>query len=97
MQRADSITKCYDDFINAARKYQVTGKGSTKELKRKLWRTLITVNILEGIRFYVSFACTFAFGELKKMEGSAKIISLLQEMKVNILQYLNISLRIFKT
>nr|BCU99729.1 MAG: hypothetical protein CM15mV30_0220 [uncultured marine virus] len=46
-----------------------------KELKRKLWRALVTVNILEGIRFYVSFACTFAFGELKLMEGSAKIIS----------------------
>jgi ribonucleoside-diphosphate reductase beta chain len=35
------------------------------------------VNILEGVRFYVSFACTFAFGELKLMEGSAKIISLI--------------------
>jgi len=75
MERADSITKCYDDFMNYARKYEVTGKGSTKELKRKLWRALVTVNILEGIRFYVSFACTFAFGELKQMEGSAKIIS----------------------
>ena len=53
----------------------MNGKGSMKELKRKLWRALVTVNILEGIRFYVSFACTFAFGELKLMEGSAKIIS----------------------
>jgi ribonucleotide reductase beta subunit family protein with ferritin-like domain len=44
-------------------------------LKEKLWRTLVTVNILEGLRFYVSFACSFAFGELKLMEGSAKIIS----------------------
>jgi ribonucleoside-diphosphate reductase beta chain len=35
------------------------------------------INILEGIRFYVSFACSFAFGELKLMEGSAKIISLI--------------------
>ena len=75
MERADSITQCYDDFMNYARKYEVTGKGSSKELKRKLWRALVTVNILEGIRFYVSFACTFAFGELKLMEGSAKIIS----------------------
>ena len=32
---------------------------------------------MEGIRFYVSFACSFAFGELKLMEGSAKIISLI--------------------
>jgi ribonucleoside-diphosphate reductase beta chain len=93
MQRADSITKCYDDFINAAQKYQVTGKGSTKELKRKLWRTLITVNILEGIRFYVSFACTFAFGELKKMEGSAKIISFIARDES---QHLAISQHIIK-
>tara|TARA_Y100000004_G_scaffold29662_1_gene30730 strand:- start:7681 stop:8781 length:1101 start_codon:yes stop_codon:yes gene_type:complete len=75
MERADSITRCYDDFINSAHAYNVNGKGSMKELKRKLWRALVTVNILEGIRFYVSFACTFAFGELKLMEGSAKIIS----------------------
>ena len=38
---------------------------------------MANVNILEGIRFYVSFACSFAFGELKSMEGSAKIISLI--------------------
>ena len=42
-----------------------------------MYLTLINVNILEGIRFYVSFACSFAFGELKLMEGSAKIISLI--------------------
>jgi ribonucleoside-diphosphate reductase beta chain len=48
-----------------------------KELKRKLYRAVTNVNILEGIRFYVSFACSFAFGELKLMEGSAKIISLI--------------------
>ena len=45
--------------------------------KRKLFRAVSNVNILEGIRFYVSFACSFAFGELKQMEGSAKIISLI--------------------
>jgi ribonucleoside-diphosphate reductase beta chain len=45
------------------------------ELKKKLWLALCTVNILEGLRFYVSFACSFAFGELKQLEGSAKIIS----------------------
>ena len=48
-----------------------------KDLKRKLYRAVTNVNILEGIRFYVSFACSFAFGELKLMEGSAKIISLI--------------------
>ena len=47
------------------------------ELKRKLFKAMMNVNILEGIRFYVSFACSFAFGENKVMEGSAKIISLI--------------------
>jgi len=44
------------------------------ELKKKLWLALASVNVLEGIRFYVSFACSWAFAELKKMEGNAKII-----------------------
>jgi ribonucleoside-diphosphate reductase beta chain len=93
MERADSITKCYDDFINYAQRYQVTGEGTTKELKRLLWRALVTVNILEGIRFYVSFACTFAFGELKLMEGSAKIISFIARDES---QHLAISQHIIK-
>ena len=55
-----------------------TGAWERKDLKRKLYRAVTNVNILEGIRFYVSFACSFAFGEkLKLMEGSAKIISLI--------------------
>ncbi len=48
-----------------------------KELKRKLYRAIANVNILEGILFYVSFACSFAFGGRKLMEGSAKIIALI--------------------
>ena len=56
------------------------------ELKKALWFALVTVNILEGLRFYVSFACSFAFGELKLMEGSAKDIISKLEMKVNTLQ-----------
>jgi ribonucleoside-diphosphate reductase beta chain len=47
------------------------------EHKKALWLTLMSVNILEGIRFYVSFACSWAFAELKKMEGNAKIIKLI--------------------
>ncbi len=58
-------------------KVQKTSISTRKELKRKLYRAVANVNILEGIRFYVSFACSFAFGELKLMEGSAKIISLI--------------------
>ena len=89
LERASSVTQAYDDFINSAQKYGTSndwifaqeGAGYAKEerieLKRKLYRAIANVNILEGIRFYVSFACSFAFGELKLMEGSAKIISLI--------------------
>ena len=89
LERARSITHAYDEFINAAQQYGGTnewqhaqeGAGTFRsnryELKRKLFRAVANVNILEGIRFYVSFACSFAFGELKLMEGSAKIISLI--------------------
>ena len=89
LERAKSVTEAYDDFINDAHEYgsgnqwrpDFKGSPSTeytiKELKRKLYRAVANVNILEGIRFYVSFACSFAFGELKLMEGSAKIISLI--------------------
>ena len=89
LDRAKSVTEAYDDFIRAAQDYssgnqwqhQLEGVPAAKEtlyeLKRKLYRAVINVNILEGIRFYVSFACSFAFGELKLMEGSAKIISLI--------------------
>ena len=52
-------------------------KVSKYELKKKLWLCINSVNVLEGIRFYVSFACSWAFAELKKMEGNAKIIKLI--------------------
>ena len=77
MKRAETVTEAYDKFIEYAHQYFLNGKGDKKELKKLLYLTLINVNILEGIRFYVSFACSFAFGELKLMEGSAKIISLI--------------------
>jgi ribonucleoside-diphosphate reductase beta chain len=89
LERASSVTGAYDDFINSAQHYGTSnewifaqeGAGYARderiELKRKLYRAIANVNILEGIRFYVSFACSFAFGELKLMEGSAKIISLI--------------------
>jgi len=89
LERAKSVTESYDDFINSAQSYGSSnlwqfknegvdlGKESLYEVKRKLYRAIMNVNILEGIRFYVSFACSFAFGELKLMEGSAKIIELI--------------------
>ena len=87
--RAESVTKSYDEFIKYAQDYgqsnswkpdmysHPNSEWTRKDLKRHLYRSIINVNILEGIRFYVSFACTFAFGELKLMEGSSKIISLI--------------------
>ena len=89
LERAKSVTESYDDFIQSAQQYGVSdawmhnlegvsyAKESINDVKRKLYRAVANVNILEGIRFYVSFACSFAFGELKLMEGSAKIISLI--------------------
>ena len=64
-----------NDWKHALEASSLPHKNSRYELKRKLFRAIANVNILEGIRFYVSFACSFAFGELKLMEGSAKIIS----------------------
>ena len=91
LERAASVTESYDDFINEAQQWGQGNLWKNldktldtslpvleiKEVKRKLYRAVANVNILEGIRFYVSFACSFAFGELKLMEGSAKIISLI--------------------
>ena len=77
VSRADSVTQGYDDFIKTGMQYQLGHKISSYELKKKFYKMLISINILEGIRFYVSFACTFGFGELRLMEGSAKIISLI--------------------
>ena len=89
IERAQSVTRAYDAFINAAQEYgqgnlwkedfkdSPTSQWTLHDLKRQLYRAVMNVYILEGIRFYVSFACSFAFGELKMMEGNAKIIGLI--------------------
>lgn len=85
---ARDISRYYDELINANTAHQFLGVGkhtvNGKEIvvdlydvKKKLWLCLNSVNALEGIRFYVSFACSWAFAELKKMEGNAKIIKLI--------------------
>jgi ribonucleoside-diphosphate reductase beta chain len=89
---AEDITKNYDELIELSGFYNLLGEGTHKittngktrtvhvnlyDLKKKLWLALASVNILEGVRFYVSFACSWAFAELKKMEGNAKIIKLI--------------------
>lgn len=87
LERSATVTGAYDDYLQSAQNYSSSnlwkfnnegvdlGKDELYEVKRKLYRAIANVNILEGIRFYVSFACSFAFGELHLMEGSAKIIS----------------------
>ena len=89
LERASSVTSAYDEFIGSAQNWGTgnmwqedfrdspSAQWEIKDVKRKLYRAVANVNVLEGIRFYVSFACSFAFGELKLMEGSAKIISLI--------------------
>jgi len=85
---AGDISKYYDELIEMSGYFNLLGEGTHTvngkkvtvdlyELKKRIWLTLMSVNILEGVRFYVSFACSWAFAELKKMEGNAKIIKLI--------------------
>ncbi|KZN44150.1 class Ia ribonucleoside-diphosphate reductase subunit beta [Pseudoalteromonas luteoviolacea] len=87
-ERADSVTKYYDELIEKVSIYNMYGEGkheingetvhiSLFELKKLLYLCIMSVNILEAIRFYVSFACSFAFAERELMEGNAKIIKLI--------------------
>lgn len=82
VERATSITQYYDQLIDLVQKYQQTpvaqrGAKQLTEVKRLLLLTMVSVNVLEAIRFYVSFACSFAFAESAKMEGNAKLIKLI--------------------
>ncbi len=86
--RATAITKHYDALIDGVQIYNSFGEGdhtvngqtvsiSLRDLKKRLYLTMVSVNVLEAIRFYVSFACSFAFAERATMEGNAKIIKLI--------------------
>ena len=88
VERAEYTSRYYDDLINYQQAYNLHGEGVHKtdvgeldvnmhDLKRKLYMCLMSVNVLEAIRFYVSFACSFAFAERGLMEGNAKIIKLI--------------------
>jgi ribonucleoside-diphosphate reductase beta chain len=66
---AESIGRYYDDLITCN-----AGPTNKMDHKRAIWMAMMSANALEGVRFYVSFACSWAFAELKKMEGNAKII-----------------------
>jgi len=88
LQRASDIAFFYDDLYQHSQLYSLFGPGThvvngeekyvdLRKLKKQLYLCLMAVNVLEAIRFYVSFACSFAFAERKLMEGNAKIIKLI--------------------
>jgi len=88
IERAGDIANYYDDLIQYGNLYNQFGEGTHQldgqsvtldlfELKKKLYLCMMSVNVLEAIRFYVSFACSFAFAERRLMEGNAKIIRLI--------------------
>lgn len=96
LNRADAVSKYYDDFMDYSAWYRVLGRGkhtiisevdgetttrvydlNERELKRRLMLCIASINVLEGVRFYASFACSFAFAERGLMEGNAKVISLI--------------------
>jgi ribonucleoside-diphosphate reductase beta chain len=74
---AADISKYYDDLIDQNNEAYALGNFNRYKHKKALWLCLNAVNALEGVRFYVSFACSWAFAEVKKMEGNAKIIKLI--------------------
>ncbi len=85
---ADDITRYYDDYEHYMHAYKFLGFGTHMvngkkividpyEMKKRLWLMLMSINVLEGLRFYVSFACSWAFAETKRMEGNAKLIKLI--------------------
>ncbi|WP_151193044.1 class Ia ribonucleoside-diphosphate reductase subunit beta [Cysteiniphilum sp. JM-1] len=87
-KRAQNITYYYDHLIMQTQLLQTQGTGSynidgktievsQQSIKKALYLALHAVNALEAIRFYVSFACTFAFSEQKKLEGCGKIMKLI--------------------
>lgn len=69
--RSQSLTRCYDSLVNDL------GENDY-DLRKKIYLTMVSVNILESIRFVVSFACTYSFAETGRLEGSAKIIQLIE-------------------
>ncbi|MDO4441839.1 MAG: class Ia ribonucleoside-diphosphate reductase subunit beta [Moraxella sp.] len=88
LARAEDIAKYYDELYELSNYYNMFGVGThtingkqvtvdLKDIKKKLYLCLMAVNVLEAIRFYVSFACSFAFAERKVMEGNAKIIKMI--------------------
>jgi ribonucleoside-diphosphate reductase beta chain len=84
LKRASSIAKYFDEVIWLTQTLQSQGEGTyegkvvnRRKVKEALFLAVCSVNALEAIRFYVSFACSFAFAERELLEGNAKIIKLI--------------------
>ena len=78
---AKDISKQYDllkimnhDRENGYAHTKLISDNPVYDHKKALWMCLNSINALEGVRFYASFACSWAFAEVGKMEGNAKII-----------------------
>jgi ribonucleoside-diphosphate reductase beta chain len=105
--RAHDVSKYYDDLIEMSQWHNLLGEGthmingeeiivSLRALKRLLYLAMVSVNVLEGIRFYVSFACTFAFVERELMEGNGKIVRLIARDENIHLQSTQYALKVFE-
>lgn len=77
LKRATEVSKYYDELHELSIAFHKSGMWNRRRLKKALYMCLVAIYALEGIRFYVSFACSFAFAERKLMEGNAKIIKLI--------------------
>ena len=71
MKRASSAIEDYNNLMGMA-------DNKTADIKKQIYMTIVSINILEAVRFYVSFICSFAFAENKKMVGNADIIKLIK-------------------
>jgi len=78
IKRAESVTKHYDKLVEMTQLYQTDNATfPLRDVKVQLMKVMCSVFILEGVRFYVSFACSFSFAEQRRMEGNAKVIKLI--------------------
>lgn len=73
MKRAKTAIRDYNDLMGM--KYK---SNTVEDIKKQIYMTIVSINILEAVRFYVSFICSFAFAENKKMVGNADIIKLIK-------------------
>jgi len=73
IKRANSAIQDYNNLMGMA-----CDKNRLSDIKKQIYMTIISINILEAVRFYVSFICSFAFAENKKMIGNADIIKLIK-------------------